>query len=327
MLDALRRGDRIVTGGGFFGTVSKVVSPEEVEVDLAPNVRVRVSAQHDLERPGQARPGRRARGGRRNATPPRKPGKRNRPAAPPTRYSEAIGFRCAFVARMRPRAARCGPLPGWVALSRVRRVRCNMLYFANWKVILICAVCAAGVLLSIPNLFTEQQLAALPRWVPHKQVSLGLDLRGGSYLLLEVDVAAAERERLNSVEETVRNALRDAKIGYTGLAIRATRSTFTIRDPAQIAAARQALAQARPRSCRRDRRRRGRHDPLQQAATRRPAASRPSSSRSRSSAAASTRPAPRSRRSSARARTASWCSFRASTIRSTSRRCSGAPPS
>ena len=42
MLDALRRGDRVVTGGGFFGTVSKVVSPEEVEVDLAPNVRVRV---------------------------------------------------------------------------------------------------------------------------------------------------------------------------------------------------------------------------------------------------------------------------------------------
>src|SRR5215831_3603595 len=42
MLEALRRGDRIVTGGGFYATVSKVVSPEEVEVDLAPNVRVRV---------------------------------------------------------------------------------------------------------------------------------------------------------------------------------------------------------------------------------------------------------------------------------------------
>ena len=42
MLEALRRGDRIVTGGGFFGTISKVTSPEEVEVDLAPNVRVRV---------------------------------------------------------------------------------------------------------------------------------------------------------------------------------------------------------------------------------------------------------------------------------------------
>jgi len=42
MLDAVRRGDRVVTGGGILATVSKVVSPEEVEVDLAPNVRVRV---------------------------------------------------------------------------------------------------------------------------------------------------------------------------------------------------------------------------------------------------------------------------------------------
>src|ERR1700746_893221 len=42
MLDALRRGDRVVTGGGIVGTVSKVVSPEEVEVDIAQGVRVRV---------------------------------------------------------------------------------------------------------------------------------------------------------------------------------------------------------------------------------------------------------------------------------------------
>ncbi len=42
MLDALRRGDRIVTGGGVLGTVSKVVGPEEVEVDIAQGVRVRV---------------------------------------------------------------------------------------------------------------------------------------------------------------------------------------------------------------------------------------------------------------------------------------------
>src|ERR1051326_4602928 len=42
MLDALRRGDRVVTGGGIVGTVSKVIGPEEVEVDIASNVRVRV---------------------------------------------------------------------------------------------------------------------------------------------------------------------------------------------------------------------------------------------------------------------------------------------
>lgn len=42
MLEALRRGDRVVTGGGIVGTVSRVISPEEVEVDIASGVRVRV---------------------------------------------------------------------------------------------------------------------------------------------------------------------------------------------------------------------------------------------------------------------------------------------
>ena len=41
MLDALRRGDRVVTGGGIIGTVARVDNPEEVVVDIAENVRVR----------------------------------------------------------------------------------------------------------------------------------------------------------------------------------------------------------------------------------------------------------------------------------------------
>jgi preprotein translocase subunit YajC len=42
MLDALRRGDRVVTGGGILGTVARVENPEEVTVDIADGVRVRV---------------------------------------------------------------------------------------------------------------------------------------------------------------------------------------------------------------------------------------------------------------------------------------------
>jgi len=68
-----------------------------------------------------------------------------------------------------------------------------MLYFANWKVLLICGACLLGVLLSLPNLFTPAQLSYLPHFIPKKQVALGLDLRGGSYLLLHVDVDAAQR--------------------------------------------------------------------------------------------------------------------------------------
>src|SRR5258708_16753856 len=121
-----------------------------------------------------------------------------------------------------------------------------MLYFENWKITLICAVCALGVLLSLPNLFSPSFLAQVPNWLPHKQVALGLDLRGGSYLLLEVDVAAAQRERLNSITDHVRHALRDANIGYTGLSVEGHALLFTIREPDRIEAARQALRKIDP---------------------------------------------------------------------------------
>ena len=121
-----------------------------------------------------------------------------------------------------------------------------MLYFANWKVLLICAVCALGVIASLPNLFTPAQLAHLPNFIPHRQVALGLDLRGGSYLLLEVDVAAAQHDRLNSIVENVRNTLRDTKIGYTGLNVDGDAIVFTIRDGDRIEDARQALAKIDP---------------------------------------------------------------------------------
>ena len=121
-----------------------------------------------------------------------------------------------------------------------------MLYFASWLKWLIGTVCVLGVLLSLPNLFTPQQLAFLPAQVPHNRVALGLDLRGGSYLLLQVDVGAAQTEHLNSLVDSVRNALRDAKIGYSGLKVADDAIDFTIRDPAQIEETRAKLAKIDP---------------------------------------------------------------------------------
>ncbi|MGH7031312.1 MAG: protein translocase subunit SecD, partial [Stellaceae bacterium] len=121
-----------------------------------------------------------------------------------------------------------------------------MLYFASWKVLLICAICALGVLLALPNLFSPALLDRLPDFVPHRQVSLGLDLRGGSYLLLEVDVAAAERERLNSIIDNVRNALLGANIGYTGLTVKGDAIAVNIRDLGRVDDAQQALAKIDP---------------------------------------------------------------------------------
>src|SRR5579863_1337559 len=121
-----------------------------------------------------------------------------------------------------------------------------MLYFANWKVLLIVVACALGVLLSLPNVFGRSLLDSLPDYIPHKRVSLGLDLRGGSYLLLKVDFAAAQGEQLNSTIDNVRKALRDGNIGYTGLKVENDAIAFKIRDPARIEDARAALAKIDP---------------------------------------------------------------------------------
>jgi preprotein translocase subunit YajC len=48
MVDALRRGDKVVTGGGLIGTVTKVLSDTEVQLELAENVRVRVM-RHSIQ--------------------------------------------------------------------------------------------------------------------------------------------------------------------------------------------------------------------------------------------------------------------------------------
>jgi preprotein translocase subunit SecD len=120
-----------------------------------------------------------------------------------------------------------------------------MLYFANWKVLLISGVCLLGVLLSALNLLTPAQLAYLPGFM-RKQVALGLDLRGGSYLLLQVDVAAAQHERLNTVIDSVRNTLRDAHIGYTGLNVEGDAITFTIRETDRLEEAKRDLAKIDP---------------------------------------------------------------------------------
>ena len=78
-----------------------------------------------------------------------------------------------------------------------------MIYFSRLKTTLILAVCALGVLFCLPNL-----LPAPASWVPWRQVHLGLDLRGGSYLLLEVDMAAVVKERLESLADGARTVLR-----------------------------------------------------------------------------------------------------------------------
>ena len=72
------------------------------------------------------------------------------------------------------------------------------------------------MLFAVPNLLPAHVRADLPSWLPHRAMTLGLDLQGGSYLLLEVDGNALRKERADSLREDVRNLLREKHMGYTG---------------------------------------------------------------------------------------------------------------
>ncbi len=116
-----------------------------------------------------------------------------------------------------------------------------MLYFSRWKTILIWLTVLVGVLFALPNVLTQDQRAALPGWLPSKSLTLGLDLQGGSYILLQVDRPSLERARLQSLRDETRTALRAARVGYTGLTDSGSTVDFLLRDPSQAEAARQAL--------------------------------------------------------------------------------------
>ncbi len=121
-----------------------------------------------------------------------------------------------------------------------------MLRFATWKVVLILGVCFAGLVFSLPNLFPRAEMARMPDWLPHQQINLGLDLQGGSHLLLEVDLKSVIQERLNTLIEDVRTHLRQARIGYRGLGVRGEAVTFTLTDPAGAPQALDVLSQLNP---------------------------------------------------------------------------------
>src|SRR5882757_9144544 len=91
-----------------------------------------------------------------------------------------------------------------------------MLYFTRWKALAIILTALVVCLCAVPNFFPEATVKGWPAWAQRRLV-LGLDLQGGSYLLLEVDSNYVKKDRLDQVRDDVRRTLRDAKIGYTGL--------------------------------------------------------------------------------------------------------------
>src|SRR6202035_5713012 len=94
-----------------------------------------------------------------------------------------------------------------------------MLFFTRWKAAAILLTALAVCLCAVPNFFPESVIRHWPGWA-QRHIVLGLDLQGGSHLLLEVDSAAVRKEQLQSINDDVLRVLRQARIPFTGRAIR-----------------------------------------------------------------------------------------------------------
>ena len=118
-----------------------------------------------------------------------------------------------------------------------------MLEFPRWKVWLVSLVVAIGVFFSIPSLIAGTPLnGKWPSWAPHAKINLGLDLAGGSHLLLEADARDAQKQRLQSMEDSVATELRhNPRIEIGDISTAGGRLSFMLRDPTQVDAAYERL--------------------------------------------------------------------------------------
>lgn len=144
-----------------------------------------------------------------------------------------------------------------------------MLYFSIWKKALVIGLCLVGVVLAAPNAVYEtaddanlarraieqreaagqpvppelaERASAWPSFLPANVVNLGLDLRGGAHLLVEVRIEDVVAERMQSLRADARTALTDAGVRrYTRLTANEDSMSVRITNAEDIPAAREAL--------------------------------------------------------------------------------------
>ncbi len=110
--------------------------------------------------------------------------------------------------------------------------------YKRWQIAAILVAVLIGVFSALPNLVGPGFLRYLPF---AQQIYLGLDLKGGTYLQLQVDIPAAEKERAQATLDNIRGALRGARIPYTDLRVAGDSVALRIADPNRVADARKVL--------------------------------------------------------------------------------------
>ena len=121
-----------------------------------------------------------------------------------------------------------------------------MLQLSRWKVALVALATVFGLVFTLPNLLPASVTKSLPGFL-QQRLNLGLDLQGGSYLLLEVDLKALKAEQLNNTVEESRRVLGEAAAAFSGLGVQPDGTVrVRITDPAKLDVAQTKLQDAAP---------------------------------------------------------------------------------
>ena len=121
-----------------------------------------------------------------------------------------------------------------------------MLQVSAWVRIVVGLILIFGIAIALPNALPDNVRSKMPNWLPKNTVSLGLDLQGGSYVLLEVQLDQVLKDQLDTMVGDIRRSLRKERIGYTDLDHAGEVLSLRIRDHAQYDAAFQAIKDLNP---------------------------------------------------------------------------------
>jgi protein-export membrane protein SecD len=121
-----------------------------------------------------------------------------------------------------------------------------MLQIPTWSKVVTILILVLGVLIALPNALPGWVISRMPPFLPTGTVALGLDLQGGSYLLLEVEFDQVQKDRLESMMGDIRVAFRKARIGYTNLEASGDAVSLRVIEPGRYDEAKTILSKLNP---------------------------------------------------------------------------------
>ena len=121
-----------------------------------------------------------------------------------------------------------------------------MLQVSAWVRVVTLLIVLGGIMVALPNALPERVLGHFPSWLPTSSVSLGLDLQGGSYLLLEVELDQVQKDKAEAMIGDIRASFRKAHIGYTDLGAKGDTVSVRISDATRYDEAKKLLTDLNP---------------------------------------------------------------------------------